>query len=395
MPRPNSLAVTTLLAALTAFLPISTDLYLASLPELTRVFRTDVAEVQLTLSVFLVGFAFSQLIYGSLSDRFGRRPILISGCTIYLLATIACALSSSIEMLIAARFFQAVGACSAPVLARAVVRDVHEPKEAARILSYIGTAMALAPMIGPILGSYLTVWFGWRANFIVLAIFGAASLLAVTLMLAETNARKDTNALRLDRMARYFATLVGDRVFLGYVLTATGIYSGLFAFLSASSFVLIQVLGVPTEHFGLYFALVVAGYMAGTQIAGRTVGRFGIQRIVRLGTFVGLASGIVMAALGWAHVMHVAAIIVPQFVFMLAVGMVLPNSTAGAIGPFPDMAGLASALLGFFQMGGAALIGILVGHLHDGTQVPMTSAVGAMGLLTFLVFTLLVWRRRT
>jgi DHA1 family bicyclomycin/chloramphenicol resistance-like MFS transporter len=394
MPRPDSLAVTVLLAALTAFLPISTDLYLASLPELTRVFHADVAEVQLTLSVFLVGFAVSQLAYGSLSDRFGRRPVLLLGTGLYFVATVACVLAPSIEALIAARFFQAVGACSAPVLARAVVRDVHEPKHAARILSHIGTAMALAPMVGPILGSYLTVWLGWRANFVLLAGFGGLSFAAVALMLRETNAHKDPQALNLKRIAGYLLTLLGERAYLGYVLTAAAVYSGLFAFLSGSSFVLIQVLGVPTEHFGLYFAIVVLGYMLGTQIAGRRVMRFGIERIARAGTWLGLASGILIAALGWAGVAHVAAVIGPQFLFMVAVGMVLPNSMAGAIGPFPHMAGLASAFLGFVQMGAAALVGIAVGQLNDGTQVPMTSATGAMGCATFIVFALLVWRRR-
>lgn len=394
MLRPQSLAITLLLAALAAFPALSTDLYLPSLPELERVFHADVSQVQLTLSVFLAGYAVAQLVYGSLSDRFGRRPVLLAGISVYFVATVACAFAPSIKMLIIARFLQAFGACSAVVISRAVVRDIHGPSEAARTLAYIGSAMALAPMIGPILGGYLTVWYGWRSNFVVLAVFGGLSLLAVTLMLGETNEHKDAQALRVGRIASYFVELLRHRTYLGYVLTASMMFSGLFAFLSDSSFVLIQVLGVPVEQFGLYFAIIVLGFMAGTQISARLVMRYGIDNILRIGTGIGMVAGVVLAGLGWAGIAHVASVIGPQFFFMVGSGMVMPNGMAGAVGPFPRMAGLASAVLGFVQMGIAALVGAAVGHLHDGTVVPMTSTIGAMGCATFVIFTLLVWRRR-
>lgn len=394
MLRSRSLAITLLLVALAAFPPLSTDLYLPSLPELERVFQAGVSQVQLTLSVFLVGFAVAQLVYGSLSDRFGRRPVLLGGVSVYFVASVACAFAPSIEMLIVARFLQALGACSTTVISRAVVRDIHGPKEAARILAYISSAMALAPMIAPLFGGYLTVWYGWRSNFVVLAIFGGLSLLAVALMLAETNEHKDVHALRFGRIGRYFLELTRHQTYFGYVLTTSLMFSGLFAFLSDSSFVLIQVLGVPIEHFGLYFAVIVLGYMIGTQISARLVMRFGVDNILRIGTGIGMAAGIVLAGLGWAGIAHVASVIGPHFFFMVGTGMVMPNGMAGAVGPFPRMAGLASAVLGFVQMAIAALVGVAVGHLHDGTVVPMTSTIGAMGTASFLAFTLLVWRRR-
>jgi MFS transporter, DHA1 family, multidrug resistance protein len=182
---PRSTGVAALLTGLVALGPLSTDLYLPSLPSFTGVFHTDVARVQLTLSVFLLGFAVSQLIYGPLSDRFGRVPMLLGGLTIYLVASWACVFSTSIEALIVARFFQALGGCCGPVLGRAIVRDVYGTEQAARVLAYIGSATALAPAIGPILGGYLHVWFGWKASFYTLATIGALLLVPVLLTLSE------------------------------------------------------------------------------------------------------------------------------------------------------------------------------------------------------------------
>src|SRR5574340_191554 len=181
MPHSSSLVV--LLATLVALGPISTDLYLPALPALATYFGSDVSRVQLTLSVFLAGFAVAQIVYGPLSDRFGRRPVMLAGLTIYLLASVACAFAVSIDGLIAARFLQALGACAGPVLGRAIVRDVYGPVEAARVLAYISGAMAIAPMLGPMLGGWLTVLFGWRANFAALSIFSAAQLLATLAIL--------------------------------------------------------------------------------------------------------------------------------------------------------------------------------------------------------------------
>jgi MFS transporter, DHA1 family, multidrug resistance protein len=393
MLRPQSLAITILLATLSAFSPLSTDLYLASLPELVRVFHAEVSRVQLTLSVFLAGFAAGQLIYGSLSDRFGRRPTLLAGMALYFAATLVCMFAWSIEALIVARFFQAIGACAPMVITRAIVRDVHGPKNAARVLSYIASAMTLAPMVGPILGSYLTVWYGWRSNFVVLAVFAALAIAAVWFMLGETHGEKDVHAIKFGHMMRYAGELMRHSAYPGYVVTVTAVFSGIFAFLSGASFVLIQELGVKTERFGLYFAIIVIGYLLGTQIAGRLVTRHGIEKIVRAGTFIVMGAGIADALLGWIGVRHVAAVIGPQFFYMIGCGLVLPPGMAGAVGPFPQMAGLASAVLGFFQMAVAALVGIAVGQLYDGTPVPMTSAIGLMGSLGCLAFALMVWRR--
>ena len=394
MPRPDSLPIAVLLAALFAFGPLSTDMYLPALPAMSRSLGAGVGSVQLTLSVFLAGFAVSQLVLGPFSDRFGRRPVLLAGLAVYLVASLACVLAPSVEALIAARFFQSLGACAGVVLGRAVVRDVYGGARAARMLAYMGTAMAVAPMVAPIIGGYMVVWFDWRAVFMALAAFGLTLLVLVAAFLRETNVSLNPHAARPGPMIRNYLALFSARRYVGYMLANAFVYSGLFAFISGSPFVLIDFLGLEPQLFGFSFAVVIVGYMAGTLIAGRLTLRLGIDPMVLLGSALALASGVAGGVLAWAGADHVAAVVAPMFVYMVGMGIVMPNCMAGAIAPFPAMAGTASALLGFVQMGLAALVGVLVGQFHDGTQVPMATAIAAMGACTFAGYFVLLRGRR-
>ena len=390
MPRPDSRLVAVLLTALVAFGPISTDLYLPALPELTRALGADPAVGQLTLSVFLIGFAVSQLIYGPLGDRFGRRPILLVGLVVYVVASIACALAESIEALIVLRFFQALGACAAPVLARAVVRDVYGRERAAKVFAYMAMAMALAPALGPIVGGYMTLWFGWRSSFWLLTAFGVLVLAGTAAWLAETNPAKDPTATQPGQLARNYGTLVRHREFTGYVAVVAFTYSGIFAFISGSSFLFIDRLGLSPERYGMCFAAVVVGYMIGTFTSGRLIMRLGIHRMVRLGTTVAVVGGgamLIAAVSGW---ITVASTVGPFFVFMIGAGLTLPNAMAGAIGPFPGMAALASSALGFAQMGAAAVIGVLVGQTVEAHPSAMAAGVFCVAAVAFLSHRMLI-----
>jgi len=391
MPDGATLRLGALLTALVALGPISTDMYLPSLPILSRTFAASPAQVQLTLSMFLAGFACAQLVYGPLSDRFGRRWVVFGGLCLYLAASAACALAQSIDQLIAARFVQAVGACAGPVLGRAVVRDLFGRAQAAKMLAYMGTAMGLVPAAAPILGGYLTLWYGWRGNFVVLTAVAVILVFAVLAILRETNPHLDPTATRADRLVRNYASLFRHRLYLGYVLAAAGTYGGLFAFLSGSSFVLIDFLGVAVESYGLYFAIIVVGYMIGTVLVARLTPRFGLDVMILAGLFIGAAAGAAGLALAAFGADHATAVIAPQFVYMIGLGIVLPNAVAGAIAPFPRMAGVASALFGFAQMGLAALGGIAAGAFHDGTQMPMVTAILVMAITALAGYLLLAW----
>lgn len=389
-PDPRSLPVAVLLTALVAFGPISTDLYLPSLPDMTRAFSTSVSQVQLTLSMFSVGFACGMLVYGPLSDRFGRRPVLIGGAALYTIASIACLFATTIEGLIAARFVQAFGACAGPVLARAVVRDVYSREEGARMMSYMASAMTLAPAVGPILGGWLHATLGWQSNFVALAVFGLGVLGATWWMLRETNAHRDSQALKPGRLMRTYLSLFGSRLFMGYTLTVGFAFAGLFSFISGSSFVVIDVLGVSPAHFGFVFLFVVVGFMTGAFTAARLTMRLGIERVLLMGTALATASGGILAALALAGIQEITALVAPLTVYFYACAMVIPNGTAGAIGPFPTKAGAVSALLGFLQMAIGATAGALVGLLHDGTTVPMTVIIAVSGVLSLCAYGFIV-----
>ncbi len=384
-----------LLTLLVAFGPVCTDLYLASLPDMARDLGTDTARVQMTLSAFVVGFAVMQLGYGPLSDRFGRRRVIMGGVVLYVAASLFCVVAPTIETLIAGRFVQALGACCGPVVGRAVVRDIFPREQAAKVMSYMASAMALAPLVAPTVGGWFHVWFGWRSNFVLLALFGVALLLLVWRWLGETNRQPDPTALDLGRMVENYGALLRDRVFIGYALTVTMVFGGVFIYLSSASFVLIDALKLPPQHFGLAFSMASVGYLIGGFIAARLTHRIGIERMVGVGVMGCTLAGATMAALAWAGLARpglggIAAVMVPVLLFFLSAALVLPNATAGAIAPFPHMAGAASAGIGFIQMAGGAAIGGLAGLVFDGSARPMATGMAILGTAAAAVFLILV-----
>ncbi|MCB9959294.1 MAG: multidrug effflux MFS transporter [Rhodospirillaceae bacterium] len=391
---PPSLVVSLVLTLLVAFGPLSTDLYLPALPTISTIFQVDSGSAQLTLSIFLLGFATGMLAYGPLSDRFGRRPLILGGIVVFVVASVGCALADSLDSLIVWRFFQAIGACCGPVLGRATVRDICAPEDAARVMAYMGLAMGVAPAAGPVLGGMLTEAFGWRSTFVVLTVFGLAVGAAVVVLLGETNRYKNPEATRLDRLIANYWVLLRHRVFVGYALVQAAGYSGIFAYISASSFVLIDGVGLSPLAFGLCFGAVVLGFMLGTFLSGRTVKRVGLDRLMRIGTSLSLAMAVILSVLAFTLPPSVPAVVGPMAGFMVGIGLTLPNAMAGALGPFPYMAGSASALMGFGQMGLAALIGFLVGQATDGTAHALGVALVAMSAIAAAAHGLVVSRAR-
>jgi len=375
-----------------SLLALATDTTVASMPGLRRYFGISVSQAQLTLSVFVAAFAIAQLVYGPLSDRFGRRPTLITGLFIFFLASLACALAGSIEQLIVARFFQALGCCAPTVIGRAIVRDVHGAEGTARMMGYIMAGMSLLICVWPMIGGQLEQQFGWRAVFALHALAGGGVLFAASMFLAESNRQLNPAATGIGHTVAGYRVLLSDRRFIGYALCNAFAYGAIMAFLSSASFVFMGGLGLAAWEFGLMFGLAIFGYILGNLVTARTVARTGIDRLMRIGTTLGAAAGIVMAGLALSGVHTVAAIIVPYFFFLVATGLNQPSATAGAIGPFPRMAGTSSALLGFMQLASGALIGFLVGWLHDGTPVPMTVGIALCSLAVLASYQFIVRR---
>lgn len=393
MSTPHSRLLFGLIIGLVAIGPLSTDLYLPSLPAIGRALEADVAATQLTLSVYMAAFALVQIVYGPLSDRFGRRPVVLGGIAIYVLASAACAFAQSIEALIAARALQAAGACAGVVLGRAIVRDVYGREGAARMLALVGSVMAFAPAAGPVLGGIVEVNFGWRWNFALLVALSAMLLAVLALRLVETNKQLDPKAFELARMRRNYATLLADRRYLGYALCVAFGYGGLFAFISGSSFVLIGDLGLAPDTYSYFFLACVVGYFTGAQLAAHLTLRLGIDRMLVLGAAIKLLGGFGMLATtlsGFvsADLLGAGLLVAPMALYMVGMGMGMPNGQGGALGPYPQMAGVASALMGFLQMACAALVGIAFGHLHDGTPLALAGLVAfcAICVAASLVF---------
>ena len=379
-----------LLTAIVGLGALSIDMFLPSLPAMTAAFGSDAATAQLTVTLFLAGLAAAQLVWGPLSDRLGRRHVLLTGLAVYATAGTACAFAPSMSLLIVARVVQALGAGSGPVIARAVVRDLYEPERAARVLAAMGTAQALTPILAPILGGWVHVLAGWRAVFLVLGAFGSAFLVTAWRIVPETNVYAGARA---PGEGGRVAALLRHPRYVAYVAAAALMFSGQFAFITGSAFALITILGVSPTVYGACFGAVATGLMAGNFVSVRLGPRLGIDTMIRGGTLIGAAAGVVMAALAWAGVTSVASVIAPMFGYAFGLGWVLPNAMAGAIGPFPRMAGLAAAGAGFVQLTGSALYAIAVSHTWDGTLRPMTTAVATAGLAAFATFSLLLRRR--
>ncbi|MBI3286293.1 MAG: multidrug effflux MFS transporter [Burkholderiales bacterium] len=372
---------------ITAFLmlqPLSTDLYLASLPSLATVFSVPASTVQLTLSLFVLGFGGAQLVVGPLSDRYGRRPVVLAGLALYMLASLLCAASQSMTMLIVARFLQALGCCSAVIIARAIVRDAYEPQDSVRLIAKASSWLSLAPLLGPILGSYMQVAFGWRAAFMVHALLALALLILVWLRLPETNLHKDQQATEVAGLLRNYRIVLGSRQFWAFALPGALSYGSIFTFISGASVVLIKVLDLPTAWFGYCFAFGVSGYLSGTVLCRRLHARFGTGTTLRIGTSLSLAAGAFFLCMVLAGLKHWAMIPAVMFLTMGAHGINFPVSQSNSVTPFPQQAGTAAGLMGALYMLVAFVVGTVVGATHNGTLYPLAIIACSMGLLIFI-----------
>ena len=392
MTRSRLLLLTGLLGGVTALGPLSIDTTLPAMPAIADAFGTGYASVQLSLSAFMLGIALGQIVIGPLSDGFGRRPIMLAGVALYILSTIGCANAPTVEWLMTFRLLQGFAACAGQVLARAIIRDRFDREDAARLLSYVLMVHGIAPLIGPIIGAHIAVDFDWRAIFWFLALYCAGLAVLLWSYVGESIPARDPNALRPVRLLFSYWEILRNRTFFGYMMCTACCSSGLFAYLSGSSAVIIDGLGKSVETYGYLFALAMTGYVVGNFISARLVRRTGIDRLIKVGG-TGLAlSGLVMGALGWAGVNTVAAIVAPMFCFMFAFPLVVPPAQAAALSPFPHAAGRASSLIGFLQLCIAAAVGTIVGQLDDGTQGPMVTTIAIAGFGPLLSYWLILKR---
>jgi MFS transporter, DHA1 family, multidrug resistance protein len=384
-----------LLTLLVALGPVSTDLYLPSLPGIAADLGASPSLVQLTLGLFVAGLALMQLVAGPLADRFGRRPVLFVAMAVYAMASLGCLFAPGIALLLAARLVQALGASAGPVIGRAVVRDLYGPTDSARILSYMASAMAIAPLVAPFLGGWLEVAFGWRASF--LALFLYAVLLSAMLWrrLPETLPDGPRPTPGMGDLVRRYLGLVADPLFSGFVLCAGATFAGLFTWITNSAFVIVDRFGVAPDRFAWYFGIVIIGYALGAFAGGRLGHLLGGPRTLALGVACGALAGLLLGVLGTTGRLDLLPITLLVALYFAGCGLVLPQSMAGALAPFPHIAGTAAALLGCLQMLAGLLANLLSALLFDGSERPMAGLIAASALIALLAFHLLVrprWR---
>lgn len=389
LSKPGSLSLILFAGGMFAFSPVSTDIYIPSMPSLVASFGTTVPVVQLTLSLYLFAFAASQLFYGPIADRFGRRPTILVGIGIFLVGSVACMAATSIEMLIAARVLQAVGAAFGQLLGRAVIRDLHDsPQDAARVLAYATMIMGSTSLFIPSIGALVTVHFGWRIVFAIMTAYGVLYLLLVGLGFRESIKEKAVDAIRPQQMLTNFATLLGNRFFLRYTVSISCMFGILFTFLSGSPFVFIDVYDVPTTHFGLIFTAMAGAFTIASALMGRIGSRFSPEALYTAAGTLTLASALAAFALTASDVGTVTTLVASMSVLSFAMGFMVPLAFAGALAPHPEIAGTASTLIGFVQGVFSAGMGALIGLLFDGTGLPMFSQIAVLAagaLASFLV----------
>ena len=371
----STTVVVLVLSLLLGIQPVTTDLYLPALPALTAGFGAPVAQAQLTLTALLLAFGLSQLFWGPVSDRFGRRPVLLLGLGAYVLAAVASALAPSMAMLVALRTVQGAAMGAAVMCARAIVRDLYAPLEGARMMSRGLTGLGVIACLCAPLGALLTELLNWRAALLALAGFGLAALALVAARYVESVPRRNPLALRPATLLATWVRILRHPGFLAYSALSSASYGLLFTFLAASSFVYIQVLGVSRPVYGLVMFTMAFVYILGTLLCRRLIPRFGVRRSVAIAAGLTLLGGSTVGVLAQAGVRNGWAILLPFLLVMLAHGVHQPCSQSGAVGPFPQAAGAASAMNGFLMMLVAFGVGGWLGRNLDGSVFPLTQGI--------------------
>jgi DHA1 family bicyclomycin/chloramphenicol resistance-like MFS transporter len=372
-----------LLVAMTALAPLSMQIFVPALPAIQRGFGVATGVAQLALSLSILASAVATLSYGPLSDRFGRRPVVLGGLVLFVAGSVMCAWAPTIGFLIVGRILQLGGGAAGMVMARAIVRDLYERDQAAAMIAYLTMAMVVAPMLAPTVGAMLMELSDWRAIFVALTLVGLVLAWSAWQRLVETRAGSGSGTLLAGA-----GKLVGSAAFIGYVLQSSFMMATFFAFVAGAPYFMIDVLGRSAAEYGLYFILVSIGYMAGNFTAARITKRVGLDRMIVLGGSLVLAGTVLIlglfSLLPWAP----ALLFVPMMLVSFSSGLATPNAIAGAISVDPTLAGTASGVTGFSQMLCAAVVSQAVGMLQDGTPYPMLGFMvgcAAMALTGFLL----------
>ncbi|TDQ12054.1 DHA1 family bicyclomycin/chloramphenicol resistance-like MFS transporter [Pedobacter metabolipauper] len=374
-----------ILGSLTALGPFSIDMYLPGFPAIAKDLDTTVGKVALSLSSFFIGISAGQLLYGPLLDRFGRKRPLYAGLSIYILASAGCIFCTSIDMLIALRFIQAIGSCAAGVASIAMVRDLFPVKDNAKVFALLMLVLGVSPMIAPTVGGYITVSFGWHMVFLILMAIGIFNLVASWLWLPDSYKPDTTMSLKPKPIIAGFMTVLKVPQFYTYAFTGAMAFAGLFAYIAGSPLLFMDIFEVKEETYGWIFALLSIGLIGSSQINTMLLKRFKSEQLIFAALMAQVLTVIfflIGSIYGW---FGLEATIFLLFIFLCCLGIASPNSSALTLAPFTKNAGTASALMGAVQMGLGALASVCVGIFDVRSAIPMVAIMTATSITAFTI----------
>lgn len=386
-PGIKNIYLILILGLLTAIGPFSIDMYLPAFPDIAKGLNTSVAKVMLSLSSFFIGISVGQLVYGPLLERYGRKKPLYIGLVIYLLASVGCAMASTVDALIMFRFLQALGGCAGMVAARAMVRDLFEVKENAKIFSMLMLVVAVSPIIAPTLGGYITALLGWRYVFAMLIIVALIIIIGIYFLLPESKKPDPKFSLKPSLIIHNYAGIIRHPQFYTYALTGAISSAGLYAYISGSPHVFMELFHVSEQQYGWIFALIAMGLIGASQINTVLLKNYSSEQIIKWAVSFQSIVGIILASVtyvGWGDLFLTIFLI---FIFLCCQGFIFPNSSALSLAPFGHTAGSASALLGAIQMFIGAGVSAIVSFLQSYTS-PMTGAMAFCAICAFSVFSM-------
>lgn len=373
-----------ILGGLSAFGPLSIDMYLPAFPAMAEDLGVSSEQIQLSLSVYFIGLASGQLVYGPLADRFGRRKPLLFGIGLFCVASLACALAPTLEWLLAARFAQALGGCAGMVVNRAVVRDLCEPIDAAKAFSQLMLIMGVAPILAPLAGTALLGLAGWASIFWFLTVFAGLFALAVYFFLPETLPPHMAPPPLRSAFGRYIR-LLREPLFMFHALTGGVAMAGMFAYISGSPYVFLELYKVPVEQYAWLFGSIAACFILSAQLNSRLLRRWSQLALIRGTTFIYMLATVTLLLAAWLQVESLWLFLPPLVLSVAIISQVLPNASACALAGHGHQAGIASALMGTMQFAIAGITSAAVGMLHDNTAVPMAGVMAVCGLLTVVM----------
>ncbi|MCG6200209.1 Bcr/CflA family multidrug efflux MFS transporter [Psychromonas antarctica] len=384
---PLSFLLIIILGAIAALTPFAIDMYLPAMPSISNEFSVSAGDIQFTLTAYMAGFAIGQLLHGPLADSFGRKPVLLIGILFFTLASVFSAISPNIEILTWMRVAQGFAGAAAAVVIQAIVRDMFEKEEFARTMSFIVLVMTLAPLIAPLLGGYMTIWFGWRSIFWLIALIALVVIVAISFKIPETLPIDKRHPFRVHSVLRNYRSLVVSADAMLLILTGALSFAGMFAFLTAASFIFVELHNVAIEHVGYLFALNVFAMMVMTVVNGRLVRAKGSQWMLKLGLTIQLV-GAILLLLGQIANLGLWGVVLPVMLYVSAISTVGSNSMAILLNDYPWIAGTASSLSGTLRFGLAGVAGAVISFLPATSSWPMVVVICCCAILGFACFLL-------